>query len=165
MPHILWCTHFKAHGVKFRKTVAMHHSQSWWHGRFNCAWYAYVDLLDIDYSDGFNCIICKHEVDVVICDDTPLSFRRKFLITAPKEETNKKHVKRCKVTPMQKDVYWPQHAGDFCWGTQEVARARKGQLLSNEFDTMLSHGYSSESQLTASHLLRRSKQQMVATFL
>ena len=125
MPHILWRTHFKAHGVKFRKTVAMHHSQSWWHGRFNCAWYAYVDLLDIGYSDGFNCSICKHEVDVVICDGTPLSFRRKFLITAPKEET-KKHMKHCKVTPMQKDVYWPQHAGDFCRGTQEVARAQKG---------------------------------------
>ena len=125
MPYELWCIHFKAHRVKFRKTAAMHHSQSWWHGRFNCAWYAYVDLLDIDYSDGFNCSICKHQVDVVICDGTPLSFRRKFLITAPKEET-KKHVKCCKVAPMQKDVYWPQHAGDFCRGTQEGTRARKG---------------------------------------
>ena len=49
----------------------------------------------------------------------------------------KKHVKRCKVAPMQKDVYWPQHAGDFCRGTRG-SQSKKGQLLSNEFNTMLS---------------------------
>ena len=59
------------------------------YGRLKYAWYAYVDLLDIDYSDGFKCSKCKDDIDVVICDGTSLSFRRKFLVKAPKEETKK----------------------------------------------------------------------------
>ena len=49
-----------------------------------------------------------------------------FLSQHQRKKQKKKHVKRCKVAPMQKDVYWPQHTGDFCRGAQEVARARKG---------------------------------------
>ena len=154
MPHVLWCTHFKAHGMKFRKTIAMHHSQSWWHGRFNCAWYAYVDLLDIDYSDGFNCGICKHEVDVVICNGKPLSFRRKFLITASKEETKKayetlqgsSHAERCLLTSTCRGFLLRYTRG---------SQNKKGQLLSNEFDTMLSQLDTRVSGIGIPHTRRR----------
>ena len=44
------------------------------------SWYSFLELLDIDYEDGFCCPTCgKDNLDVVVCDGTSrLSFRQAF---------------------------------------------------------------------------------------
>lgn len=44
------------------------------------AWYSYLNLLDIDFSDGSCCPECGSVPEIVICDATTVSFRRKMLI-------------------------------------------------------------------------------------
>ena len=44
------------------------------------AWYSYLNLLDIDYSDGSCCPECGSVPEIVVCDATTVSFRRKMLI-------------------------------------------------------------------------------------
>ena len=44
------------------------------------AWYSYLNLLDIDFSDGSSCPECGTLPEIVICDATTVSFRRKMLI-------------------------------------------------------------------------------------
>ena len=45
---------------------------------FCSAWYAYLELLDIDYSCGFQCSNCGPYPSLVVMDATALSFRRQF---------------------------------------------------------------------------------------
>lgn len=44
--------------------------------KFRMAWHSFIELLDIDYEDGFMCAICGAEPECVIMDATSLSFRR-----------------------------------------------------------------------------------------
>lgn len=46
------------------------------YNHFRQGWYAFLNLLDIDYSDGFMCDECGSCPNVVIMDATTLSFRR-----------------------------------------------------------------------------------------
>lgn len=50
--------------LNFKRSLSYHH----W--RF--AWYSFLDLLDIDYEEGFCCPICGKDngLDIVICDAT-----------------------------------------------------------------------------------------------
>ena len=57
------------------------------------AWYAYLDLLDIDFEAGMTCSVCGVEPDVVICDGTSLGFQRKFL-SPPDSVADKKVIPR-----------------------------------------------------------------------
>ena len=43
-------------------------------------WYRFLDLLDINYEEGFCCAICgkDNSLDTVICDATALSFRQEL---------------------------------------------------------------------------------------
>lgn len=54
----------------FKSTVSYSH--------FLAAWYAYVELLDIDYAEGFQCSACGPNPSLVIMDATALSFRRQL---------------------------------------------------------------------------------------
>ena len=57
--------------VGFERLLSYHH----W--RFS--WYSFLELLDIDYRDGFCCPICgTGDLDTVICDATCLSFRQEL---------------------------------------------------------------------------------------
>ena len=52
------------------------------HWRFSC--YSFLDLLDIDYVEGFSCPICgsgDRNLDTVVCDATALSFRQDLCTT------------------------------------------------------------------------------------
>ena len=42
------------------------------------AWYSYITLLDIDYTEGFMCSQCGHCPDLVVMDATALSFRKEL---------------------------------------------------------------------------------------
>jgi hypothetical protein len=44
------------------------------------AWYSYLELLDIDYSDGSCCPECGCNPETVVCDATTVSFRRKMVL-------------------------------------------------------------------------------------
>lgn len=50
--------------------------------KFKNAWYAFLKLLDIDYTTGFSCPTCSPSDDdtpaVIICDGTSLSFQRRM---------------------------------------------------------------------------------------
>ena len=46
------------------------------YNHFRQGWYAFLNLLDIDYSDGFMCDKCGSCPDVLIMDATTLSFRK-----------------------------------------------------------------------------------------
>ena len=54
----------------FSSTVEYYH--------FRSAWYAYMSLLDIDYSEGFKCITCGNDPQALVMDATGLSFRREL---------------------------------------------------------------------------------------
>ena len=43
------------------------------------AWNAFARLLDIDFTNSFQCPICAQYPDIVICDSTMLGFRKDFL--------------------------------------------------------------------------------------
>ena len=54
--------------------------------QWRLSWYAYLDLLQIDYEDGFTCSTSGPVPDIVVCDATSLGFQRKFASSAfPKE--------------------------------------------------------------------------------
>ncbi len=42
------------------------------------SWYAFLNLLDIDYSSGFTCGRCGQYPQVLTCDATSLGFRKTF---------------------------------------------------------------------------------------
>ena len=62
------------------------------------AWYAYMELLDVDLTEGFQCSKCGTTPDLVIMDATALSFRRQldFWSNLPllKEEESKMTIPR-----------------------------------------------------------------------
>lgn len=63
-------TFIDAGTTEFKSTVQ--------YGHFLAAWYSYVELLDIDYTDGFQCSACGPHPSLVIMDATALSFRRQL---------------------------------------------------------------------------------------
>lgn len=77
-------------GDDFKSTVLYCH--------FLSAWYAYMDLLDIDYTEGFQCSKCGPNPPMIIMDATALSFRKQLdfwgNISIKKEETNTATVSR-----------------------------------------------------------------------
>ena len=46
------------------------------YNHFRMAWYSFVQLLDIDYSERFCCASCGVSPNTLIMDGTSLSFRR-----------------------------------------------------------------------------------------
>lgn len=48
------------------------------YNHFRFAWYAYLEVLDVDYSTGFQCNHCGPHPELVIMDATALSFRKKY---------------------------------------------------------------------------------------
>ena len=44
------------------------------------AWYSFLHLLDIDFSDGSCCPECGSTPETVVCDATTVSFRRKMVL-------------------------------------------------------------------------------------
>ncbi len=50
---------------------------------FCAAWYTFLDLLEIDYSDGFHCSLCVDIPKVVIMDATSLSFKKDMITWPP----------------------------------------------------------------------------------
>ena len=61
-----------AHVLDFKRMLLYHH----WH--FACC--SFLNLLDINYEEGFCCAICgkDNSLDTVICDATALSFRQEL---------------------------------------------------------------------------------------
>ena len=43
------------------------------------SWYAYMNLLDLDFAAGMVCEECGPSPRTVICDGTSLGFQKKFL--------------------------------------------------------------------------------------
>lgn len=73
---------------EFKNTVLYVH--------FLSAWYAYMELLDIDYTEGFLCHECGPFPTLIIMDATALSFRRQldFWANVKKEEKGASTVSR-----------------------------------------------------------------------
>ena len=46
------------------------------YNHFRCAWYTFLGLMDIDYSEGYSCGACGNEPQTLIMDATSVSFRR-----------------------------------------------------------------------------------------
>ena len=44
------------------------------------AWYSYLKLLAIDFSNGSSCPECGSTPATVVCDATTVSFRRKMVL-------------------------------------------------------------------------------------
>ena len=61
---------------------------SYHHWRF--AWYSFLDLLDINYEEGFCCPVCGKgdSLDTVICDATALSFRQELCTSLKSSRLN-----------------------------------------------------------------------------
>ena len=51
------------------------------YNKFKDSWYAFLDLLDVDFASGFSCSLCKDKPRVLIMDATALSFRKEMAIT------------------------------------------------------------------------------------
>ena len=61
--------------LDFKRLLSYHH--------WCFAWYSFLDLLDINYEEGFCCAICgkDNSLDTVICDTTAISFRQELCIS------------------------------------------------------------------------------------
>lgn len=46
------------------------------YNHFRCAWYSFLSLLDISYSENFSCSICGNRPQTLIMDATSVSFRQ-----------------------------------------------------------------------------------------
>lgn len=46
------------------------------YNHFRCAWYSFLQLLDIDYSANYCCKLCGDRPDTLIMDATAVSFRK-----------------------------------------------------------------------------------------
>ena len=46
--------------------------------RFRRAWYAYLDLLDVNLVDGFMCQHCSTDPQIIICDGTSVAFQKRM---------------------------------------------------------------------------------------
>lgn len=66
--HRVQYAHEDAGNSTFADTVHYKH--------FRAAWYAYLSLLDIDFSSGFQCTTCGPYPQTIIMDATSLSFRK-----------------------------------------------------------------------------------------
>ncbi len=42
------------------------------------SWYSFLNLLDLDYENGFMCSLCGKYPEVMSCDATSLGFKRIF---------------------------------------------------------------------------------------
>ena len=51
--------------------------------KLRSSWYAYMDLLLIDYNEGFLCDKCGPFPSVISCDATTLGFRKIFAPSFP----------------------------------------------------------------------------------
>ena len=49
--------------------------------QWRMAWYSFLELLDIDYKDGYRCSICGDFPNIVSCDATTLAFKREYVRT------------------------------------------------------------------------------------
>ena len=57
--------------------------------QWRLSWYSYLDLLNINYTEGFQCSVCGEVPETVVCDATSLGFQKKFAkIAFPKEIRN-----------------------------------------------------------------------------
>lgn len=69
-----YCVLVKAHedagNYTFSSTVQYKH--------FRSAWYAFLSLLEIDYTGGFQCTRCGPYPQTLVMDATGLSFRREL---------------------------------------------------------------------------------------
>ena len=48
------------------------------YNHFRMAWYSYLGLLNINYSEGFTCTHCGSAPEALIMDATTLSFRKEL---------------------------------------------------------------------------------------
>ena len=48
------------------------------YSQYISAWYAYMELLDINFSEGFQCSKCGPSPNLIVMDATALSFRRQL---------------------------------------------------------------------------------------
>ena len=53
-------------------------SSQFTYNHFRMAWYAFIQLLDIDFNQSFMCNICGCDPKRVIMDATSLSFRKDY---------------------------------------------------------------------------------------
>lgn len=58
------------------------------YNKFRLAWYAFIDLLDIDMNNGFCCPVCSTTPDLVICDGTSLAFQKRMWTWQENERVN-----------------------------------------------------------------------------
>ncbi len=55
-------------------------SQSFTYNHYLQSWYAFLHLLDINFSDGFCCAHCGTTPSVVVMDATSLAFRKSLVL-------------------------------------------------------------------------------------
>ncbi len=61
----------KAHeDADFKEVVQYNH--------FRSAWYKFLNLLDTEFTEGFQCTICGIHPKILIMDTTGLSFRKEL---------------------------------------------------------------------------------------
>ena len=46
---------------------------------FRSGWYSFMNLLELDYSEGFFCNTCGFEPQIVVMDATSLAFRKHMI--------------------------------------------------------------------------------------
>ncbi|XP_065056806.1 uncharacterized protein LOC135685015 [Rhopilema esculentum] len=64
--------------------------------KFRAAWYSYLNLLDVSFSEGFSCSECRSKPTTIVFDATTLSFRKQatHLLTDDVNDSRIKPIKR-----------------------------------------------------------------------
>jgi hypothetical protein len=61
---------------------------------FKDAWYGFLALLDINYSEGSICKVCGIVPNVIVCDATSLGHQKKFSTLALQEKPSKTYIRK-----------------------------------------------------------------------
>lgn len=66
------------------------------YNHFRCSWYSFLELLEIDFTEGFQCAKCGSYPHTLIMDATGLAFRKelcfwksKMVVDIPKDRVPK----------------------------------------------------------------------------
>ena len=62
--------------------------------QWQASWYSFLQLLDINYNEGFCCPMCgTNSLEVLVCDGTSLAFRQAFITSLAQNYGNSIHIR------------------------------------------------------------------------
>lgn len=69
-------TYYQSWALSVQSSVNINLKETLNYNHWRSAWYAFLQLLDIDFTAGFECPTCEGDPQIIICDGTSLAYRK-----------------------------------------------------------------------------------------